>query len=261
MMVRLVARGLLVSAALLHAGVTPVPLACRITPQVIKVDAFYDGATVRIEGAVDAGSKVLVTVAGPQAEERFNLKGRFGPIWLNAGKVRISGVPSLFLRFSSEPLETLLEPGTIRERAFDEASLTARMRLEPRGIRGDARTRADYLALRETDGTYAFHSPGIAMNATEGNMAGFALAFQWPKKAPPAAYEVRVYEIRQRSIVREICLPLEVVRAGFPAWLAETAYRQPSLYGVVAVCAGMLAGFGIDMLTTLLFGKKRKFAH
>ena len=33
------------------------------------------------------------------------------------------------------------------------------------------------------------------------------------------------------------------------------------LYGVVAVLIGALAGFGIDRLATLLFGKKRTVAH
>lgn len=246
--------GLLLFASMLRAaGATEPAIACRITPRVIEVGAFYDGATVKIEGSVATGSKVLVTVAGPEAEERFNLKGRFGPIWLNAGKVRISRVPSLFLRFSSEPLASLLDRDSIFQHALDKETLIQRMRAEPSAPQGDARIRADYLALREADGTYAFHGAGIGMKAGD-----FALQFQWPKKAPPARYEVHLYEIRDRSIVRETSLPVEVVRAGFPAWLAGIAYNRPSVYGIVAVLVGALAGFGIDLLTMRLFGKKKR---
>ena len=52
-------------------------------------------------------------------------------------------------------------------------------------------------------------------------------------------------------------MPIEVVRTGFPAWLAGLAQNQSSLYGLIAVITGVLAGFGIDFLTTRLFGRKR----
>jgi hypothetical protein len=48
------------------------------------------------------------------------------------------------------------------------------------------------------------------------------------------------------------------VRTGFPAWIAELAENRASLYGVAAVLIGALAGFGIDFITTRVFGRKRR---
>ena len=254
---------LLFAALACAAGTPEGHLAANVSPRRIEVGAFYDGATVKVEGVAEAGSQVIVTVVGSDAEERFNRKGRLGPIWLNSGKVRISGVPSLFLRFSAAPVGTLLSRDSVARHGLDKESLMQRMRADPRapGDRGDARIRADYLSLKEADGSYAFGDGGIQVTENGGRDAAFTLAFRWPKKAPPAMYEVRVYEARNGEVVRETSMPLEVVRTGFPAWLAGIADGRPSLYGITAVLAGALAGFGIDLLVTRLFGRKRAAAH
>ena len=237
-------------------------LNCKVAPPVIEVGAFYNGATVRVEGTAQAGSQVIVAVAGPDREERFNKKARFGPIWLNAGGVRVSGVPSAFLRFSTGPVPMLLNSESIGRYGLDEDCLMRQMYIEPRApdVRSDAAIRASYLALKKSAGTYRF-ADGTIHLVNAGERAAFSLQFQWPKKAPPAEYEVRVYAVRDGSVIRGLSVPIEVVRTGFPAWLAGMAENQASLYGLVAVIIAALAGFGIDFLTTRLFGRKGASAH
>jgi Putative transmembrane protein (Alph_Pro_TM) len=120
--------------------------------------------------------------------------------------------------------------------------------------------RANYVALKKSQGVYSFGGNGISMSDS-GPCATYVLNFRWPKRAPPATYDVRVYEVLQGAVVRETSVPLSVVRTGFPAWLAYTAAHRASEYGIVAVLIGALAGFGIDRVSTLLFGKKRSAAH
>ncbi len=244
-------------AGILHgAGTLPTRPPCRVTPRVIEVGAFYDGANVRVEGIAAPNSQVIVTVTGPDRAEAFNRKARFGPAWLNAGKVRISGVPSLFLRFSSGPM-CRAAPG------FDEVSLIARMRVDPSSAdgRGDAKLRADYLALKKEDGVYVFADRGVVLDAPDARGSAFRIDFRWPKKAPPAEYTVHVFEVRDESVITETAIPVSVVRMGFPAWLAGLAENRASLYGMTAILIGAMAGFGIDFLTTMLFRKKRSMAH
>jgi uncharacterized protein (TIGR02186 family) len=240
-------------------GVAPAPLSCRITPRQIEVGAFYSGADVKIEGAVAAGSKVIVTVTGSERPEVFNRKGRLGPIWLTAGRVRISGVPSLYLRFSTEPIASLLRPETIARYGLDEASLKARMRIEPAEHGNDA-IRSEYLALKRDRKTYALAERGVNMGEAAG-CTPFAVALRWPAKAPPGTYQVRVYEVKQGAVVNEISMPFGVVRSGFPAWLAVLSENNAPVYGLTAVLVGAFAGFGIDFMTTRIFGKKRAVSH
>ena len=255
----ILAAWLILAGTLRGAGTLPARLPCKVTPRVIEVGAFYDGTDVRVEGVAAPNAKVIVTVTGTDREEAFNRKARFGPAWLNAGKVRISGAPSLFLRFTSEALC----PAEIQ--GFDEASLMARMHVEPRSadIRADRKIRADYLALKKADGVYVFADRGVVLGEPGEAGAPFRVAFRWPKKAPPADYQVRVYEIQDHDGEANLAaaVPITVARRGFPAWLAGLAEKRAAIYGITAVLVGVLAGFGIDFLTTTLFGKKRSMVH
>jgi Putative transmembrane protein (Alph_Pro_TM) len=249
----------LVAALLFASRLVCPPLAFRVMPHVIEVGTFYDGAKVKVEGIAASGSQVIVTVTGPHREERFNRKAPFGPIWLNAGKVRISGAPSLFLRFSAEPVRSLLGRDALARRSLDEASLAKQIQIEPfSGDSGaDTALRAEYLALKKRNKTYRFANAGVVMGQSGDDGVPYTLDFDWPKKAPPADYKVHVYEIREGTVVREGSAPISVVRAGFPAWLAGMAESRASVYGASAVLIGALAGFGIDFLTTHVFRKKR----
>jgi hypothetical protein len=226
----------------------------RVTPRVIEVGAFYDGADVRVEGVAAPRSRVIVTVSGSDREERFKRKARFGPIWISAGLVRISGAPSLFLRFGEE---------AAGDRCFDEAAVTARMSIEPSSGRpaDDAVLRAGFLALKKSEGTYAFSRAGVVMDPPGDGGVPYHVKFQWPKKAPPGEYEVRVYEVCGGVLEAEAGARISVVRTGFPAWMADLAENRAAVYGASAVLIGALAGFAIDFLTTRIFGKKRPTAH
>ncbi len=236
--------------------------AIKVTPRVIEVGAFYDGAKVRVEGAAAPRSQVIVAITGSDREERFKEKVRFGPFWMNASSVRISGAPSLILRFSTARVAALLDRATIASLHLDEASVTGRMRIDPppAGQAKDAALRTAYLALKKSEGIYAFGDSGISMRAGE-DCVPYALTFHWPPKAPPARYTIHVYEVRDGAVISQESLPLLVVRTGFPAWLAELAQQRAAIYGMTAILIGALAGFGIDFLTTHLFGSKRKVAH
>lgn len=238
------------------AGTLPVRPPCRVTPQVIEVGAFYNGVDVRVEGVAAPNSQVMIAVTGPDRPEAFNRKARFGPAWLNAGKVRISGVPSLLLRFTSGTLC----PAALR--GFDERSLIEDMSVDPIFPEGhDVGLRTDYVALKKADGVYRFADRGVLLSPADQNGSAFRLDFRWPKKAPPAQYQVHVFEIQDETVVRQTAIPVSVVRMGFPAWMAGMAENRASLYGVTAISIGTVAGFGIDFLTTLLFGKKRRTVH
>lgn len=80
-----------------------------LVPEKIAMDAFYDGARVRIEGAAPAESGVLIVIRGAEKDEFFNRKGRAGPIWLNVDRIHIKQAPSIFLSFGSADAGSLLD--------------------------------------------------------------------------------------------------------------------------------------------------------
>lgn len=91
----------------------------QVRPSVIEMGAFYSGKTVLVHGLAANGARVIVTATGPKMNERFNVRGRAGPIWLNSGRIHVKGVPSMLLRFSSGPVASMLPPEAIEQRSLD----------------------------------------------------------------------------------------------------------------------------------------------
>jgi len=234
----------------------------KLTPERIEMGSFYSGARVKIEGVVSPGSKAIVVLRGADKRESFNMKGRFGFIWLNAGSVRVSGAPSLFLCFSPEPVRALLDAEVIGQRLLDEASIQAHLRIEPEQTPDRAtEIRSDFLALKTEDGLYHVYPGGLKMGAPLAEGTPFSAEFLWPKIAPPAPYTVNVLECRDRTVIAEASVPLEVVKVGFPLSFAVLATQYAMYYGLLAVLAAACAGFAIDFLAARLFGRSRGVAH
>lgn len=229
----------------------------NLTPPSIEMGAFYNGADVRIEGRVERGASPIVAVRGADSKEAFNKKGRSGPIWVNAGKVEISGVPSLFLCFSAAPVRALLGPESIDKHRLDEAALKRHLLIEPAKMDQEV-IRDHYLKMKSAEGTLRIFPDGVTMGVPAPGGTPFTVRFQWPKTAPPGTYEVSVYECRDGAITRQSSVPLRVVAVGSPAALGRLAREHGTLYGMIAVLVAAMAGFGMDFVAARLLKRRRR---
>jgi uncharacterized protein (TIGR02186 family) len=237
------------------AGLCAGSVSVRLTPEVIRVGALYDGAEMRIEGTVDAGSQVVAVVRGAEVNETFNRKGRVGPIWVNVEKVHITGVPSLFFAFSSAELSSILSREAIDQHQLDEAAIKAGIKCKSGEL-----VRASYMSLKAQDGSYRVVSDTLKLGRPQGASVPYSAEFHWPKKVPPGTYEISVYECRNGAVAGVAAATLKVVESGFPALTSSLARDHSSIYGALSVLIAVLAGFGIDFLATTIF-KKRVAAH
>jgi uncharacterized protein (TIGR02186 family) len=235
------------------AGVPSTTL--KLSPETIEMGAFYNGAPIRMEGAVPSGAQVIVIVRGESKDELFNKKGRVGPIWINVDKVHVTGTPSLFLRFSSADMHTFLDRKTIDAYELDELSVKERMHIRVGKGDPDPEYRElienSYLDLKKNDGTYRRVADRVHM-VEAGTTAHYLLAFNWPKTAPPGRYRIEAYACRNRAIVGQAVSTLRLVEVGFPAFMVSLAHQHPWGYGLLAVLAAVCAGFGIDAVASRL---------
>jgi hypothetical protein len=156
----------------------------------------------------------------------------------------------------------MLNAEVVRQKLLDEASIRAHLRIEPpEPPETTAGFRSSFLALKMEDGLYQIQPGGVRMGGPLPNATPFSVELQWPKMAPPASYTVRVLECRERAVIGETTVPLEVVKVGFAESLAAMANEQAMFYGVAAVLAAALAGFAIDFLAATLFGRKHRVTH
>ncbi len=223
----------------------------KLTPQRIEIGARYGGATVRVEGVASPGSSLIVVARGPDAEESFQRKGRVGPIWVTTGRVRVAGAPSLFLLHAPEPVERLLSREEIERFQLDPGAIQRGLRLSP-ASRDSGRLREDFVRMKAARGAYRVTAGDVRMEPPGPAGAPYRAEIPWPRTAPPESYEVRVYECAGGRVLSVSTAPLEVVKTGFPALVAELSARYALIYGAGAVLSAMLAGFGIDFLVSLL---------
>ncbi len=245
-----------ISGAVAAAAVAPT---MALRPSVIEMGTFYDGATVRIEGTVAAGSQVALVIRGPEVEEGFNKTAKAGPIWINEGKVYVSGVPSLFICFTSAPLDKMLGRAELDANQLDEAAIRGQMIVRPPAMDQPV-IRANYLTLKRQQGTFDVVEGVVKMDRGAEGQVSYSLDLPWPKRAAPATYQVRLYECRDGQVSAQVSASLEVREVGFPSELARLAKERAALYGAMCVLIAMIAGFGIDFTVTKL-GKRNLAGH
>lgn len=252
----------------------PVP---RLVPEMIAMGTFYDGAHVRIEGTAPAVSGVVVAIEGTERDEIFDRKGRVGPVWLTVDKIHVQHAPSVFLRFGSAALGSLLDRDEVQKYQLDEAAIVCRCRVLCR-CKCDSMDRtkmsgvddtapdslyaavliSDFLKLKEHEGRYEEH-PGSVHIVAVNTGTNYVLEFEWPKNIAPGSYRVTVYACRDRRVVAQSATVLHVEEVGFPAYMVKMASAKPWEYGAVAVLAAVLAGFLTDLITSSL-RRRRKSA-
>ncbi len=238
------------------------PVTLKLSPETIKMGAFYDGARLRMEGTAPSGSKVMIVLRGVSKDEVFNKKDRVGPIWINVDKVHVTGPPSLFLRFSSEDVHTFLDRQTIEAYALDELSIRNRMHIRTEhGVRDPEALKVigdQYLDLKKKEGSYRRIADRVHVAEIGNGEARFTLEIGWPKLATPGSYQVEVYACRDDRIIGQSGAALQLVEVGFPAFMANAAREHPYGYGILAVILAVIAGFGIDALAVLVGGSKKR---
>ncbi len=243
---------LLVTSLCVQAAAGFEPGRVTVTPSTVELGTFYGGAKVHVAGNTLAGSKVVVVVRGPSTAEVFNNLGRVGPIWVNTGKVTISGVPSLLLIFSSEPIKACLNSAAIDHYQLDLESLRRHIQIEMKGP-GRNGIADDFLAFKAHQGTYRISSGGVQMGVTAEEGVSYSLDFDMPKTAGPGKYEIDVLECSGGAVVNNADLDLAMEEVGFPAVIARMARERAPLYGAMSVIMAMVVGFGIDFVAARIF--------
>lgn len=250
------------------------PPSVKLSPETIQMGAFYNGTTVRIEGAAPPSSSILVIIRGNEKDEFFNKKGRVGPIWINTDKIHIAGVPSVFLSFSSADIHSILDRASIDADQLDESSIKSHLVCrshckcrssehkgresiatcagEKPGPQYEELIRNSFIALKSGEGSYQSHPGTVKLSQASADSTRYVLDLNWPKNARPGSYSVEVYACRDRSVLARATTQLQVAEVGFPLQMAGLAQGHPWMYGVIAVLAAIFAGFTIDGITSRL---------
>jgi hypothetical protein len=245
----------------------------RLSPEAIRMGAFYRGATVRVEGEAPPGTAVLVVIRGPEEAQFFNRKGRVWPVWLSVDRVHVTRVPSLFVRLGGGDVRSLVDEASVETLELDESAIQRRMSVRihcrcradavtpasvgtaspcPTGVEPDERQleliRASYLALKRQEGIYQVLPDAVRTTASADGAVLYTAEVDWPRKARPGAYQVEVFACQDHAVVGRASADLPVVQVGIPAQIGALARSHPTVYGALAVLAAVVTGLTMDSL-------------
>jgi uncharacterized protein (TIGR02186 family) len=253
---------------LLAAGLWPwAPIAQALTsveahmePNVVSIGAFFNGARITVKGKVPASSEAMITVTGQEENLELNRKGRaFGLLWMNVGTMTFHQVPSVYLLYTSEPLETStqthLHEG--RQTAGGFEALEKKASITPACGEEAGALFNEFLKLKKQEGLYALHGGEIRYGQEKNKEKSYEATLRIPAKIPPGRYDVTVSAVNGGSVVGTASENLMVKAVGMPAYLSSFSLHHGLLYGVLAVLTAVCTGLLMDTL----FGSKRPHSH
>jgi hypothetical protein len=236
-------------AALVTAGAAAgvdVATPFRVEPDRVSVGTFFRGGTIRVTGALEPGSDVIVVFTGRIVEETYNRKGRIGPFWATVGKVTIGDVPALHLIASGAPVSSLLSRAAIDEHLVDLDALVHRATLHPADLDRDAVV-AEYLKLKRRQGVVGLFEGAVQIRGSSRDRS-FEATIPWPTAAPAGTYRVVVRHVRDLIVIREETRPLEVAYVGLPRLISHLAFERSLAYGVLSVVIALSVGLVMGLL-------------
>ncbi len=218
-------------------------LVADLTDHLVAITTGFHGTNVTLFGAIEGGGDVVVVVRGPERETVVRRKSRNAGIWLNTRSVSFSNAPGFYQLFSTKPIEEIV-PASLRQ--LNEIGLD-QLKLNPVGRFSHEEVPNFRTALTESlqaEGLYGHGSGQVEMLGDKL----FRATLAFPRNVPTGTYTIQVYLLRKGDIIAAQTTPLIISQTGFEADVNQFATDQAVLYGIVAVVAAAMAGWGATFL-------------
>jgi uncharacterized protein (TIGR02186 family) len=218
-------------------------LVADLTDHLVAITTGFHGSNVTLFGAIEGGGDVVVVVRGPERETVVRRKSRNAGIWLNTRSVSFGNAPGFYQLFSTKPVEEIV-PASLRQ--LNEIGLD-QLKLNPVGRFSHEEVPNFRTALIESlqaEGLYGHGSGRVEMLGDKL----FRATLAFPPSVPTGTYTIQVYLLRKGDIIAAQTTPLIISQTGFEADVNQFATEQSVLYGIVAVMAAAMAGWGASIL-------------
>ncbi|MFZ5452487.1 MAG: TIGR02186 family protein [Thermodesulfobacteriota bacterium] len=218
----------------------------RLSPNQVDVGTFFDGAEVKIQGVIPAGTTAVVEVVGSEASEHLLRKGRRGGLWMSVGAIQVDHAPSLYMLLSNAPkIPELTGSAT----PWGYAALAKRVKfsgsLQPNE---EDKFFQEFMGLKQGEKLYRILPDALKTATPQKGQVAFQGVLPLPAKVPPGQYQVRLAVVSQGRLLAQQDAVLYVKLVGFPAMLSTLARQQGLLYGIMAVIIAIVTGFIMGFL-------------
>ena len=222
------------------------PSQLEVAPRRVEIGAFFGGKEVVVSAEIPPLADAVVELVGEDVAEALVRKGRIGPLWMNVGEIVAQGFPTLYMVASTS---SFLLAGGDGSGSWGYGKLREQARLgESGGVEESDSMLREFIKLKETQGLYKLLPAGVELVSGDETAQSIRARFPLPRCIRPGTYTVSVSAIRGGEVLQRQQTWIEVEMTGFPRFLRSLAEDYPMVYGIMAVVAAMLAGYGLGWL-------------
>ncbi|MEJ2164532.1 MAG: TIGR02186 family protein [Desulfobacterales bacterium] len=215
-----------------------------IQPDVLNIGTFYSTGQVTISGEVPAGQDVIVEIAGPAANGKFDLKGRVGPFWMTRGKAEMDGAPAMYV---------VLLPG-----GPDWQQKASALGLGLQKLKNEVSIQSDelpsdklfdmFVELKKSEDLYAVKENAVTYAPAENGHKRFTAVCSFPRSTPLGEYQIKATAVADGAKGPQQSLSFLVDEVGFTRLVYDLATNQRLTYGILSVLIALFAGAVMGLL-------------
>ncbi len=220
-------------------------LAADLSQEQVTITTGFTGSTVLFFGAKDGPGEVVVQVIGPPEPLVVRRKERIAGIWINRASMRFQHAPTFYAIAASDALSEVVPEDIARkyEIGIDHLVLRPAVRRDPKEAdlyrRALIRNMVRQELYRDTVRPVTFPDRGHRLFRTE---------IFFPSNVPTGDYRVRFLLLRDGELISTFDRKLVVQKGGISAQVFHFAHNNSILYGLVAIIAAVVAGWGASQL-------------
>ncbi len=241
---------LVVLGAVALGGFTPAraaaeTLAADLSKEQVTITTGFTGSKVLFFGAIDAPGDVVVVVSGPPSPLVVRRKERVSGIWINRQSMTFPHAPAFYAIAASDALSEIVPPAIARQYQIGLDNLV----LTPAGKEPPARVRLYRASLIRNMIKRDLYKPGLrGIVFPNRSQRLFRTEIFFPANVPTGKYRVRFFLLRDGKLISNFERTLVIEKGGISAEVFHFAHNNAVLYGLLAILAAIIAGWGASQL-------------
>lgn len=238
---------------MLWGGVPAVSAELTVSPNVVRIGAWYDGAKILVRALIPQNCQAILELRGEPTQTRLMRKEQVWGMWKNGAEILEQGAPVLYLAMSTDP-KMLSRSNRAPSWGYEAIS----KRISFTGGVGNIAHRQlfdEFLRLKENRGRYGIFPGGASIRVLPERGQQVEGVFNLSSRLPKGNYHVALSVVKDGRVVSKEIQPLKVVLTGFPAAIFQLAHKHALAYGILAAGIAILSGFLVGLIFQFI-GKK-----
>jgi uncharacterized protein (TIGR02186 family) len=213
-----------------------------LSKSLVEISTSFAGSDLLLFGAIDAPGDIVVVVRGPARQEVVRRKDQILGVWVNRASLVFGNVPSFYAVAATKPLDQLLTPSLRAVHQIGEENLIVVPHTEEATAQEISGFRQALFRAKENQGLFIRNVGTVRLL---GNRL-FRTEIAFPETVSTGSYEIDIYLVRDRQVLRKQTVSLTVRKAGVEGRISDFARRQSFAYGLLAVLLAVMAGWAAN---------------